>query len=773
MKMKYLKSPVMSLLLLGGLTCMVGCDDDEVVNGEVIEESVPQSTKDVAGSALVHIIDEGDASSRALPLVLRMVGVDMVDIDTVDIETAPNEYVKFNCEQHKNGRWYAVAQMEKPLDKPFEIVPVKITPREYPEKARTVLVVLRQSGVKTRAAGEAITSVYSEVLGKGTRCYDQLGNTTNSVLLYEQISQLGEEYVTANTTQKLFTMLEFSGDSYEKTMESWSFDVGASFQKTRKKGLTSEDKNALAQYTDKTTLAKQTAAILQNKPTYVWSGSFDLGVSGSLSASESYEYYLNLYRVKMSEVRMNMSAFEQEKKDPTLLAMLSSTFVNALNVDNLNTTEFFDNWGTDIITQGSFGGYNIYIYGRQENVYEHSVGFDAQGKLKRGKPSSAGSTWQDIYKNAHSDYAEGYFDVSYQNENYEKASKAVSLQFSTGGDLAIDDPQKWLDGFNADGSGSKWALIGYNVSSDEENDSICHLYPIEELVGEIAFTYTQVVTDPTEADAEALSRWLENYSELLNAKDDYLNSKQVVQRAKSRMVLADVIIKSGSNGHKNGDPVPFVGQDPNDQNNYLTYYPMMANSNAPCDRGYAFEPSSDNYITVVDNDDKYFYYALAPSDDCLGIVDAVFCTKDEAEDFNGGKYYEKRGVHANDNMSAAIADNYLYVKYYDEGVDHDPSKKITAIGFVNRDDHNKIISSTGGSELRMNATQTDENRFNEFWAEKNWNWYAGERTGAKWCFYEGDFTVKHNLFYVAYTTQDLPIEHFREGSVWQPKKWGE
>ncbi len=762
MKMKYLKSPVVALLLLGGLTCMVGCDDDETVGDVGIEEYVPQNTKDVAGGALVHIIDVNDEGSHALPLsVLRM----------VDIETAPNEYVKFNCEQREDGKWYAVAQMEKPLDKPFEIVPVKITPREYPEKARTVLVVLRQGGVKTRA-GEAITSVYSEVLGKGTRCYDQLGNTTNSVLLYEQISQLGEEYVTANTTQKQFTMLEFSGDSYEKTMESWSFDVGASFQKTRKKGLTSEDKNALAQYTDKTTLAKQTAAILQNKPTYVWSGSFDLGVSGSLSASESYEYYLNLYRVKMSEVRMNMSAFEQERKDPTLLAMLSSTFVNALNVDNLNTTEFFDNWGTDVITQGSFGGYNIYIYGRQENVYEYTVGFDAQGKLKRGKPSSSGSTWQDIYKNAHSDYAQGYFDVSYQNENYEKASKAVSLQFSTGGDLAIDDPQKWLDGFNADGSDSKWALIGYNVSSDEKNDSICHLYPIEELVGQIAFTYAQVVTDPTEADAEAVSRWLENYSELLNAKDDYLNSKQVVQRAKSRIVLADVIIKSGSNGHKNGDPVPFVDKDPNAPNNYLTYYPMMANSNAPCDRGYAFEPTSSDYIVATDYDDKYFYYALAPSDDCQGIVDAVFCQKGTAEDFNGGNYYVARGVNANEELTGALDDNYLYVKYYDEGVDHDPSKKITAIGFLNKDDHDKIISSTGGSELRMNATQTDENRFNEFWAEKNWTWYAGERKGAKWCFYEGGL-VKYNQFYVVYTTQDLPIKHFREGSVWQPKKWGE
>lgn len=76
------------------------------------------------------------------------------------------------------------------------------------------------------------------------------------------------------------------------------------------------------------------------------------------------------------------------------------------------------------------------------------------------------------------------------------------------------------------------------------------------MVGQIAFTYDQVVTDKTEADIEAVTRLLNNYSELLNAKDDYLDSKQVVQRAKSRLVLADIMIESGSNGHKNGEPTP-------------------------------------------------------------------------------------------------------------------------------------------------------------------------------------------------------------------------
>lgn len=761
--MKNLKSSVVSLLLLGGLVCFTGCqNDDELSEDASIEDYVPEGAKDVAGGALVHIIDEDDLENRALPLsVLR----------EVDIEPAQSDYIKFTCEQKEDGKWYVVPQIVRALDKPFEIIPVKITPREYPEKARTVLMVLRQGSTETKA-GDPITSVYSEVLGKSTRCYNEFGNTVGSVLLYDKISQLGEEYLTANTTQKEFSMIEFSGDSYEKTMENWSFNVGASFKKSRKKGLTDGE---MIQWTTNGGTDEGLSNILSQKPTYVWSGSFDFGMSGSLSASEAYEYYLNLYHVKMSEVKLNMSAFEQEKKDSALLALLSPVFVNALNteMDRNKANAFFDEWGTDVITQGSFGGYNIYIYGRKENVYEQSVGFDAQGSLKRSKTTTSGTTWQDIYKNAHSDYAEGHFDVAYQNQNYEQASKAVSLQFSTGGDLAINDPQKWLDGFNSDGSDSKWALISYSVSSDEKTDSICHIYPIEEIVGQIAFTYEQLVTDRTESDSEALSTLLKNYSELLNAKDDYLNSKLAVIYPKSRLVLADIIIKSGTNGHKKGEPEPFVAQDPNDQNNYLVYYPMMANMNAPTNKGYAFEFSQKEYVVASDEDDKYIYYAMAPSDDCLGIVDAVFCQKKTAEGFPNGRYYVARGVHADENMPGALDNNYLFVKYYDEGVDQDPAKKVTAVAMVNCDDNDKIIASTGGSELRMNATQTEENKFNEFWSRDKWDWYTGEeRVGKNWVFYKGGL-VFHNRFFVVYTTQDLAIEHFRESSVWQPKKWGE
>lgn len=748
--MRYLKRSVLSLLFMGGLVGLSGCqNDDEELEQVGIEQYVPEGSKDVVGGALVHIIDENDMDNFALPLsVLR----------EVEIEPVNSDYLDFACEQ-RDGKWYLVPKQVKALDKPFEVIPVKVSPREYPDESRTLLVVLRQGMAETKAS-DPITSVYSEVIGKGTRCYSTLGNTLGSVLLYEQISKLGEEYLTANTTQKQFSMLELSGDSYEKMMESWSFNVGASFKKTHAPA-SARDGALIPVWESK------------KQRTHIWSGTFDLGVSGSISSSEAYEYYLNLYRVKMSEVKLNMSVFEQEKADSALLMLLSPSFVNALNVENIDPTAFYDNWGTDIITQGSFGGYNIYIYGRKENVYEQSVGFDAQGSLKRSSPTTTGSTWRDIYTNANSDYAEGHFDVAYQDENYEKASKAVSLQFSTGGDLAINDPQKWLDGFNSEGTDSNWALIGYNVSSDEKTDSICDLYPIELIAYDMAYIYDVLIPEKTEADKEALLRLINNYNALVEAKDAYLDSKQVLPKPKSRLVLADIIVKSEANGHKKGTPVPFVAQDPNDQDNYLTYYPMMANQNAPCDKGYAFESSQSDYVVGVDNDDKYWYYALASEDDCQGIVDAVFCQDKTVEDFNGGKYYVARGVHADHELSGAMDNNYLYVKYYDEAVDLDPGKKITAIGFADCDKDNKIIVSTGGSELRLNATQTEENRFNEFWNQKNWNWYNGqERIGKGWCYLEGGL-VTYNQFFVVYTTQDLPIEHFNENAVWQPMRWGE
>lgn len=160
---------------------------------------------------------------------------------------------------------------------------------------------------------------------------------------------------------------------------------------------------------------------------------------------------------------------------------------------------------------------------------------------------------------------------------------------------------------------------------------------------------------------------------------------------------------------------------------------------------------------------------MASSKDMRGIVDAVFATEGEIDDLTNGRYYLKRGIQAQSHSGVAPKHNYLYLKYYDSGIDEE-SDKITAVGFVDKKNSNKVIASTGGSELRPNATQTEEQDFNNFWSSEYVRWY--DRDWTDWCYNEGSVTV-HHPFYMIYSVADLPIKHFTAKSVWQPKKWGE
>ena len=104
----------------------------------------------------------------------------------------------------------------------------------------------------------------------------------------------------------------------------------------------------------------------------------------------------------------------------------------------------------------------------------------------------------------------------------------------------------------------------------------------------------------------------------------------------------------------------------------------------------------------------------------------------------------------------------MYLKYYDSGIDKE-SDKITAVGFVDKKNSNKVIASTGGSELRPNATQAEEQDFNNFWSSEYVRWYDRDWTG--WCYNEGSVTV-HHPFYMIYSVGDLPIKRFTAKSVW-------
>lgn len=732
-----------------------GCDDDEVpvspmpdpgTDAPSVNEYIPKGTIDLANGELIRLIDEDSLAEHKLPLSI---------LKEVEIESEGSDYFKLTCEQ-ENGQWYVVPTQIKPLDKPYEVVPVKIAPKEFPEAGRHVLLVFRQCKPQTKADGNGLTSVYSEVIGKGTRCYLGVGNTTQSVFDYDKIEALGDqrdEYLTVNSTLNNSLMLEFEGSSYTETMEQWSFNVGASFDKSLKAG--------------NRTIGKRTFG----RPDRSWSGTFSFGMEGEMRQSESYEYYFNLYLVNRADIAMNMALYEQDAPDEALISLMNAKFMEALKTEptKFNASTFYDTWGTDVITQGTFGGYHLYLYGRKENIYETQIGFDASASLRRSTPDTSnlqpGQQWLNIFIMKNSDYVQADAKISYNNEEYEQASKSFSITKTVGGNTA-SDPTQWEEGFNS--SMDNWTLVNYKVKSTDPETTNC-LYPIEQIVEELILIVENRFDNLTAADSTALQRLVDNYNTLAEGKAAYLDSKGVVSEARARLVVADMIVKSGDNGHQKGQPESFIAKDPNDQNNYLIYYPIMANPYAPTNVGYAFETSQDDYIVGVDTDDKYWYYAMASSKDTRGIVDAVFATEDEMDDITNGRYYMKRGIQAQSHSGVAPKHNYMYLKYYDSGIDEE-SDKITAVGFVDKKNSNKVIASTGGSELRPNATQTEELDFNNFWRSEYVRWYDRDWTG--WCYNEGSVTV-HHPFYMIYSVADLPIKHFTAESVWQPKKWGE
>ena len=740
--MRYVKL----LFLVGCAALLTECSK----NGDyTVPPPYPENEIDIAKGKLFHIIDVDKLDEGRLALGTT---------GEVVLSAPDSEFYDFDS-QVIDGVRYVVAKSKAMQPHSCEVVKLKIIPKSQPEYARNMMLIFRKNLNSVKS--EPLLSCYSEYLGKGTRCYEKVSNTTQSVLLYDYIEDLDENYLTVNSTLNSLKMLEFSGSDYQSTLTSWAFNVGASFQHTRPEVFTLDE------------ISFGELVPVKTRSTSILSGSFDFGMSGSLNASQAYEYYMNIYLVKKAEIALNMSRFEYSDNNDTpdlrLFSLLADDFLDQIsNVPSasFNTTQFFDDWGTDVITQAVFGGYNLYIYGRSENTYENSVGFDACAELKRTKPATDGKSWVDVYKNAHSDYAGGNFDVSYMNEDYHEASKAVGVSLTVGGNMADNDAQTWLDGFNNSSESDKWALVGYRRVADEpvegaDIDSISLLYPIETLAHDIvAAYYLNFKDEMNEEDVKAYNNAASNVNALIEAKEDYLNAHAAGMTAKPRLVVADMIMKYGDNDHKNGQPQPFVGTDPRNASRKWIYYPMMANKYAPVDRGYAFESSQDDYTVAVDTKDEYWYYAMASENDCDGIVEIQF----EIDGDDAVEYYTRRGDCAHEGSNDTNKANYLWVKYYDPS-SYDASQKITAVGFYDKnDDVKQIIASTGGSELKRNATEGETREWESFWQDR-------EARDKPWN--EGGADIHYHQFYPVYVRKDLPIKRMNESNVCHPLKWGE
>ena len=240
------------------------------------------------------------------------------------------------------------------------------------------------------------------------------------------------------------------------------------------------------------------------------------------------------------------------------------------------------------------------------------------------------------------------------------------------------------------------------------------------------------------------------------------------------MFLVDVMMKSGKNGKQKGEPKPICAKDYRGE--WRMYYPMMANAYSPVkeDIYYALETSQDEYNVGIDRSDHYWYYALASERDCnYGLLDVTFVHE---EDVDTGYY--KRGECARTDIGLSVQKRYVVVKPLDEGdKDADALRKKRLTAFAIRDkDTEKIIASTGGSELRANAYQSEIDTFNNFWkvdANKTLEKDSIKLHNSKDnYFYKGGGIHYHQLQPVI-SNKKLRINRSTQESVWHPKRWGE
>lgn len=748
-----------ALLIAVGLA---GCSDD-VTGADNGNNSCNLQDKnlDLLSNALIREI----STEEAAPQRIRV-----NSLDELLVETSPNSPVTIVPVTEGENQFLEIRVNPDYIGRPF-VESVLVYPKNAPRDGRHIFITgripdsERKAGASTRATepGDPMFSVYSEVLGKGTYSYGSVGNISSSVLSYDLLSTLGSEYVLVNTTIPKMEMIEENEKDAGTMMTTYAANLGVDFKKMR---TTQTGYHIMS--TD-----GGGAKIVPNEPKKTSiSGTVNFGLENTVKSSYDYEYYLNVYNVKKAEVTIKMDMFElsqnRQHPDSILFLLVNSRYVEDMaqtDPDSFSPEEFFNDWGTDVITQGSFGGYCLYCYGRKENDYEHTLGIDASAQIKIAHPTAEGNSWLDVYKNNNSPHVSVNVDFGYKSEEYNSASKQQTYYTCKGGNMTDNNASAWLDGFNSNEDSDKWALINYRVgATDASNteETSWNLYPIEQVGKNLLDIFVSAhSTTMTHSDSLLVSRMEKNIQNLSDSKKDYIEAhigKNLSER--TRIVVADFMMKNGSNGHKHGQPTSFVAADPRNANRYFIYYPIMANQyNAYSgDTGYALETTQNKYYNAAaDIEDHYWYYALAHEDDCDGIVGVKFLA-------DVPQFWTRRG-DSSDCGGLAITDNYVVVRYYDPGV-NTPSDKLTAVGLYSKSDDDftatRVVGSSGGSELSPNATQTEYNVWHDFWQGSGWF----EKT--QWN--EGTFSSNEKLWPCC-SRRTLDYQHFKGAGVTHAKTW--
>jgi len=746
---------------------MSACNDDVDFDPYADEPAVIEGRKDIMDGRLLFRLDANNLDQYHIPVsTLR----------NLDFEYQ-SDYYEFKQEV-VNGTRYIIPVAKAVQPDYAHIVQLKASLKDEPERTRLVYLVFYKDDAGNTRSQSGLDADYSSVLGKGTNSFGKLGNTTQSVLLYDAIKNLPETHVTINPAYHE-KVISLNCQDKQETFKNWTGELGVDIQKTFKKKTLERDINTWQLKLKETKEIKSKLNI-----------SVDLGVDVSVKEAVDYEFSLNIAKAHCSEISMDMERYEwggnNAKVDTLLLALVNPDFVDQLKVDStkFDPEKFMDRWGTDVITRGAFGASWVYIYGRKQNIYETTQNYDAHVAVKVTKPQNVEIKNMAQFfamKAGGVDGTDVDAKFSYMNENYDETTKAITAKMTYGGHVGKNEWSEFTNGIET--NPALWTLMSYRLSGDTETeediDEGHKIYPIEDMASNLLVMYYQKAkNDITLKDngdhMKTLQNYLANINAISNKKSDYIDKNSITAEKRSPMFLVDVMMKAGKNGKQEGEPKPFCAKDYRGE--WRMYYPMMANAYSPVkeDIYYALETSQDEYNEGIDRSDHYWYYALASERDCnYGLLDINFVHEDEVP--NG---YFKRGDCARTDIGLSVQKRYVVVKPLDEGVTYADSlrqRRLTAFGI--RDvDTEKIIASTGGSELRANAYQSEIDTFNNFWkvdAKKSLeNDSILLHNSKDNYFYKGGGIHYHQLQPVI-SNKQLRINRGTQESVWHPKRWGE
>lgn len=577
---------------------------------------------------------------------------------------------------------------------------------------------------RTTAAPDNVDVNYARAIGKGTKPWGDMGNVTYPILDFDAIY----EHIGKNENLAMKSLFfETSGERYESSLKKIAANLGI--------------QGTLPIPTEKGIILLSAGAS--------WSGNW------ATSRASYYESYMGYYGKKMSEVRLNMDWVENQG---SLSALLDKTVNDVLNNPNTNAYKKYNNdqsgifalleqYGPHVITKATFGGNYTVLYVREENAYDRSVGHDAGVSITVSKPG-ASKNWLEYYKSkTGSPKVTTSGDGSDYRTNSNEASKSFHVVMAKGGN-ASQDMESWDKSMTID-SKDTWIPISYFLEGDSEENT--GLVPISELV-----------VDSTRK--KAIEMYLEDFI-----------LKQAVPVYDSPMVVVDFMMKTGPNGREDGTPTPFIEKDPFGV--YRWYYPLMANSNAPADHGYALETSNQDYIVAADYSDHYWYYALGHIDEesgFYGITDVQFAEKGDL-----GEEWTLRGDHSHSDIHGVMDKRYVHLKYAKAGTAIDSVIKAIGLSKVNGKDTvdtSAIIASTGGSE--MTVPFSIDTRFGKYWGGTDEDSVAtGARKHMSEWFANSGLKQKCD-FNIVYSTKNLDVNFCfgdgnAKGQINHPKKWGE